>query len=297
MRVPSRGPISLGVAVLGVFLVCGYALVQWTDHFNDGPDQPATPLTPKPGVTDLRNRGIMIEGGTFMSGSDDWDTVVAPGSPYSKRDEYPRRRTVNGFWMQEHEVTNEEYRRLDAGHEFSIGQERHPVVNVTWREATAYAAYVGGSLPTELQWEFAARGPERRKYPWGNSEPTCQRAHYRPCNPRRPIDVMARPEGATPEGIYDLAGNVSEWVVPIWFDPGRTPVNDDSRRLRGGSFLFAIDEFGSGGLAKSGISASLARQQGWLAPWQRSSAASPSESLPTRLRPIHAILRGRFRGR
>ena len=235
MRFASEGPISLGVAVLAG--VCGYAVVQRTGRFNDGPGQPATPLTPKPGVSDLLNRGILIEGGTFISGSDDWDTVVAPGSPYSRRDEYPRRRTVTGFRMQEHEVTNEEYRRFDAGHEFSIGEERHPVVNVTWREAMAYAASVGGSLPTEVQWEFAARGSERRKYPWGDSEPTCERAHYRPCSPRGPIDVMARPGGATPEGIHDLAGNVSEWVVPIWFDPGRTPVNDDSRMLRGGSFL------------------------------------------------------------
>ncbi len=48
---------------------------------------------------------------------------------------------------------------------------------------------------------------------------------------------MDRPDGATPEGIYDLAGNVGEWVMPVWFEPGRTPVNDESRRLRGGSFV------------------------------------------------------------
>ena len=240
MLFATEGPISLRVAVqVAVFVVCGYAVVQLTGRFNDGPGQSVTvaPPTPKPGADDPLNRGILIEGGTFLSGSDDWDTVVAPGSPFSRRDEYPRRRTVMSFWMQEHEVTNEEYRRFDAGHEFSVGQERHPVVNVTWREAMAYAASVGGSLPTEPQWEFAARGSERRKYPWGNSEPTCERSHYGPCDPRGPTEVMARPEGATPEGIYDLAGNVAEWVVPVWFDPGRTPVNDDSRMLRGGSFV------------------------------------------------------------
>ena len=99
--------------------------------------------------------------------------------------------------MQKHEVTNEEYRRFDGGHAFPVGEERWPVVNVTWREAMAYAVSVGGRRPTEVQWEFAARGLERRKYPWGNSEPTCERVHYSSCH----------------------------------------PVNDDSRRLRGGSFL------------------------------------------------------------
>ncbi|MCY4645286.1 MAG: SUMF1/EgtB/PvdO family nonheme iron enzyme [Gammaproteobacteria bacterium] len=238
MRFASRAPITRGMVVLaGVVLICSYAVVQWTGRFDDGLGQAATPQPPPPGVVDPVNRGILIEAGTFISGSDDWDTVVAPGSPYSKRDEYPRRRTVQSFWMQEHEVTNEEYRRFDAGHAFSNGEERHPVVNVTWREAMAYAVSVGGSLPTEVQWEFAARGSERRKYPWGDSEPTCERVHFRSCDPRGAVEVMARPEGATTEGIHDLAGNVAEWVAPIWFDPGRTPLNDDSRRLRGGSFL------------------------------------------------------------
>lgn len=238
MRFAPGGPIAPGmIALAGVIVICGYALVRWMGFFTDGPGDVATPPPSGPGVVDPLNRAILIEGGTFISGSDDWDTIVAPGSPYSKRDEYPRPRTVPSFWMQEHEVTNEEYRRFDAGHAFPGGEERHPVVNVTWREAMAYAVSVGGSLPTEAQWEFAARGPERRKYPWGNSEPACDRVHYGSCDPRGPIEVMARREGATPEGIYDLAGNVAEWVTPIWFDPGRTPVNDDSRRLRGGSFL------------------------------------------------------------
>lgn len=238
MRFTRRGPISpRTIALAGVILICGYAVVQWIGYLDDGPAEVASRSPPNAGVVDALNRAILIEGGTFISGSDDWDTVVAPGSPYSKRDEFPRPRTVRGFWMQEHEVMNEEYRRFDAGHAFPVGEERRPVVNVTWREAMAYAVSVGGSLPTEAQWEFAARGPERRRYPWGNSEPTCERVHYSSCGPRRPIKVMARREGATPEGIYDLAGNVAEWVTPIWFDPGRTPVNDDSRRLRGGSFL------------------------------------------------------------
>ncbi len=241
MRFATEGPIALrGAVLVAVFLVSGYAVVQLAVRFTDGPGQAETvaPPTPPPGADDPSNRAILIEGGVFMRGSDDVDADVDPASPFSTADESPARQTtVAGFWMQEHEVTNEEYRRFDAGHEFSIGQERHPVVNVTWREAMAYAASVGGSLPTEAQWEFAARGTESRKYPWGNSEPTCERAHYGDCDPRGTIQVMSRPDGVTPEGIYDLAGNVWEWVMPVWFDPRSTPVNNASRRLRGGSFV------------------------------------------------------------
>ena len=123
MRFAAEGWTSLRITALaGVILICGYAVVQWMGYFNGGPGEAATrpPLTP--GVVDPLNRAILIEGGTFISGSDDWDTIVAPGSPYSKRDEYPRPRTVPSFWMQEHEVTNEEYRRFDAGHAFRAGR-------------------------------------------------------------------------------------------------------------------------------------------------------------------------------
>lgn len=214
-------------------LVSGYALVRLAGRSGDVSGA-AAPVPP-PGTEDPSNPGILIEGGTFVSRSD-VEGADDPASPFWTGDEGFGRQTVAGFWMQRHEVTNEEYRRFDDGHEFPAGQERHPVVGVSWREAMEYAVSVGGTLPTETQWEFAARGTESRKYPWGDSEPTCERAHYADCDPRATIQVMARPGGATPEGIHDLAGNVAEWVTPNWFEPGRTPVNDEARRLRGGSF-------------------------------------------------------------
>ena len=130
--------------------------------------------------------------------------------------------TVSPFRIQEHEVTNAEYRRFlsqsqpDPNHDYEAAQDL-PVVNVTWYDAMAYAAWLGGSLPTEAQWEFAARGTKGRTYPWGEQAPECDRANFKECQPDglKPIKIR-REEGKTPEGVYDLAGNVWEWCRD-WF--------------------------------------------------------------------------------
>ena len=189
--------------------------------------------TPPPGADDPLNRPIRIEHGTFQMGSDD-----------GADDERPVHRvTMSGFWIQEHEVTNEEYRRFDAGHQFPSGQERYPVVAVSWQQAIDYASSRGGSLPTEAQWEFAARGAAGRTYPWGERAPTCQLAQVDGCGETASIPVMSRPDGATPEGVHDLAGNVWEWVRD-WYGPYEASdaldptgaQSGSSRLLRGGDF-------------------------------------------------------------
>jgi len=186
--------------------------------------------------SDSLNPAIWIEGGSFVAGSEAPRERLPAGSPYSRLDEQSGRWTVASFWLQQHEVTNVEYRRFDTTHAFPEGMDRRPVADVTWREALAYAAWIGGSLPTEVQWEYAARGSEGREYPWGDAAPTCERSHYVECEPRNTIEVMSRAGDVTPEGVHDLAGNVREWVKPVWFDDARHPVNPDAIRVKGGSW-------------------------------------------------------------
>ena len=228
MTLNGQSRVALAVPIL---LIAGYALLRVGRGFE--PTVAGAAAVPPPGA-DPSNPPVLVAGGIMARGRDDPGT--APVGPRSTADESFGGSPVDGFWMQRHEVTNEEYRRFDPAHEFPAGDERRPVAGVTWEEAMLYAASLGGTLPTEAQWQYAASGVEGRIYPWGDEAPTCERANFGECGVGGTIDVMSLPSGATPEGIHDLAGNVWEWVMPVWFEPGRTPVNQASRRLRGGSF-------------------------------------------------------------
>jgi formylglycine-generating enzyme required for sulfatase activity len=138
------------------------------------------------------------------------------------------------FYLQRYEVTNGEYRQYDRNHDPEAPSD-HPVVNVSWYDAMAYAAWLGGTLPTEAQWELAARGPEGRAYPWGSEKPTrvCAIFDDESGDDGRALStspVGSVPEGATPDGIHDLAGNVWEWC---------RDGAPNARVLKGGSFCNA----------------------------------------------------------
>jgi formylglycine-generating enzyme required for sulfatase activity len=115
------------------------------------------------------------------------------------------------------------------------GRERKPVGKVTWDGALAYCKSKGHRLPTEAEWELAAGGTERRRFPWGNQDPRCAdvmlgRNPGQPCHgyPHDVGDVAAAVQDVTPERVHDLGGNVAEWVMdrfvepyPVWGSGGR----------------------------------------------------------------------------
>lgn len=127
-----------------------------------------------------------------------------------------------------------------------LGAPDQPVVGVTWFEASEFCRSQGGRLPTEAEWERAARGPHGANYPWGDQAPSCQRAWFHGCaSTQRTAAVGSFAAGASPEGFHDLAGNVFEWVHD-WMEQGyyersptanpRGPAAGEYRVLRGGGF-------------------------------------------------------------
>jgi formylglycine-generating enzyme required for sulfatase activity len=121
----------------------------------------------------------------------------------------------------------------------------HPVTNVDWEQANAYARWVGGRLPTEAEWEKAARGVEGKIYPWGDQPPTAQLLNFN-SQVKDTKPVGSYPDGASPYGAWDMAGNVWEWTAD-WYDEKyyatsptanpKGPEKGESRTLRGGSWI------------------------------------------------------------
>jgi formylglycine-generating enzyme required for sulfatase activity len=112
-------------------------------------------------------------------------------------------------------------------------QPKQPVVGVSWYEADAYARWCGKTLPSEEQWERAARGTDGRNYPWGDDFDK-EKCNSRESGIGKTTRVTRYPNGISPEGCYDMVGNVREWTVNKW-DKGTIV-------LRGGSWLDDLDD-------------------------------------------------------
>ena len=150
-----------------------------------------------------------VAGGTFTMGSEQ-----------GEEDEKPLQQvTVAPFCID----------RLEA-----LGTDQKPMRSITWAQARQACSDRRARLPTEAEWEFAARGVEGRLYPWGGDEPTCDRSVHGGCTTLAKSGKLE--SGRTPEGVLDLAGSVWEWTGDVYAPYGTPPAATGPRVMRGGSY-------------------------------------------------------------
>ena len=255
-RLGLRKPVLLAAAALTFVAVAAVAAVlfvmkPWQSTAPPAPLNTNAPAenkntstepnaTPSPTNSPVPPAGMVyVPGGEFMMGRDGEDVYERPAHSVN----------VRPFFIDANEVTCEEYAKFirATGHaappgwaqgSFPPGAGRKPVTGVTWDDAVAFSKWAGKRLPTEAEWEFAARGNDGRRYPWGddwragaaNAEGASGGA----------VDVGSFQEGKSPFGAFDMVGNVWEWTASklTSYPGGSLPATapDDWKVIRGGSF-------------------------------------------------------------
>ena len=202
---------------------------------------------------------VLVPAGEFIMGSNEGNV-----------DEKPAHQVyLDAYYIDKHEVTIGQYGEFLDVNSFdppplwtTMAQpsyENRPVVNVDWKDASNYCKWAGKRLPTEAEWEKAARGTDGRLYPWGNDPPSPARANFgkdrdKWNNHEALVPVGQMKEGKSPYGVYDLAGNVWEWVND-WYDPDyyaaspsrnpQGPISGKFKVIRGGSWDLAPERLRS----------------------------------------------------
>ncbi len=243
--------VAGGLVILLALVIAAYTLIgnkpQPVANSNSAVREvpTATPSSGKPAPPAAPEGMVLIPAGTFTMGYDQSD------DPFEKP---AHQQTMEAFFMDVYEVTVEDYYNFIKAENhpapqgwsedwkngiFAESERNLPVTGITWFEARQYAASVGKRLPTEKEWEYAARGTDERLYPWGNTyNPSF--ANVKEANRGKALPVGKFPGGASPFGVMDLAGNVIEWTESDSFrypdSPAREADLKPGKIIRGGSF-------------------------------------------------------------
>ena len=248
----------MGWSAMAVIVMTGYTV--YLSPVGAAP--PAKELDPVTMVT--------IEAGEFLMGNPEG---------VGRADEWPQRSVyLDTFAIDQVEVTNGRYMAFVAttGHRnppnpygtgpllSAKGIEQLPVVQVTWYDAKAYCSWAKKRLPTEAEWEKAARGTDSRKFPWGNEAATSKRANFdREWEEEKTLHpVGTLPGGDSPYGVKDMSGNAREWVQD-WYDaeyyrraPDRNPKGPEKgivRSIRGGSWHSPVSDITTSARGRGGF--------------------------------------------
>jgi len=179
---------------------------------------------------------VLVPGGVIKMGRNDGDEYEKPVHEVR----------VSPFLIDRTEVTNEEYQRfvLATGQKapshwsnglHPSGQGKLPVVNVSWDDARGYAIWLQKRLPTEAEWEFAARGTDGRIFPWGN-EWNDSFANTARGREGKLLPVGSFPNGASPYGLLDMSGNVWEWTADNMVYESKGAGRAEGKVIRGGAY-------------------------------------------------------------
>ena len=264
-----RRAVGLGLGLIGAAAIVTALVLDRV-----APESPAGDRAPvcetRHGLPSVRpdNCVVRVSGGRFTMGAQHKDPKAPAYDPDAGDDEAPPHPVkVDSFFVLLTEVTTAQYERclkagackekdvLAIGGTFNAhqnGRFAHPVNGVSWFGARDYCAWLGGRLPTEAEWEYAARGDDGRRYPWGDDAATCDYAHMGRvgdqggCAEGGTQEVWMLPRKGRPQnGLLGLAGNVWEWTAD-WYDEGyyakspvenpRGPETGTRRVQRGGSF-------------------------------------------------------------
>jgi formylglycine-generating enzyme required for sulfatase activity len=204
------------------------ACIPITEPTPEATEPPPVDWTPKFQTFDGYEM-VLVPSGCFIMGSDTGETDEHPVSEQC---------IAAPFWIDRFEVTNAQY-----GSAGTFAGDNRPRDSVAWQEASMFCAGRNGRLPTEVEWEYAARGSNNRVYPWGN--------HFNPDNVifdatsgMQSAEVGSRPQGASWVGAEDMSGNLWEWTSTVYRfypyspDDGRESQNEFfSRVVRGGSWV------------------------------------------------------------